>query len=194
MIKSEIMHPSISKNILRQLIGKKVTGLVRYSWWEKGDVANECHIPKEQTFSLTAGPLAVVFEDGSVLGVASDPSMNSVIVWLDHACDQIDINQPLCEDPDLFPILANDKIYSGLAWEKFIGNTITKFSILKNTEMSAGEAAVPSELGLCFYFDSDVHFIGSHGLHNGSDDFSVLLDNQIDPKLRPKLEELIFLE
>ncbi|MFT5591382.1 MAG: hypothetical protein ACI9ZF_003582 [Bradyrhizobium sp.] len=102
MIKLKSMHPSVSKNILRQLIGKKVTGLVRYSWWRKNEVANECHIPKEQTFALTAGPLTVAFEDGSVLGVASDPSTNSVIVWLDNAHNQVYTDQPLCEDSDLF--------------------------------------------------------------------------------------------
>ncbi|MDY7574618.1 hypothetical protein [Actimicrobium sp. CCI2.3] len=193
MIKSKSLPPSISKHILHQLIGKKVTGLVRYSWWAKEEVTNECHIRKEQTFALTAGSLAVIFEDGNVLGVASDPSMNSVIVWLDHACNQVDINPPLCDDPDLFPILATDKIYSEPVWEKFIGSTLTAFSILKNKEMSAGEAAVPSELGLCFYFNNNECFIASHGLHDGSDDFSVLMDNQINSVIKSTLEEYDFL-
>lgn len=167
--------------------------MVRYSWWRKDEVANECHISKEQTFALTAGPLTVTFEDGSVLGVASDPSTNSVIVWLDNAHNQVYTDQPLCEDSDLFPILANDKIYSEPAWGKFIGCTLTRFSILKNTNMNVGEAAVPSELGLCFYFNDNEHFIASHGLHDSSDDFSVLIDNQINPVIRPTLKEIYFL-
>lgn len=193
MIKLKLMHPSVSKKILRELIGKKVTGLVRYSWWKKGEVANECHISKEQAFALTAGPLTVTFEDGSVLGVASDPSTNSVIVWLDNAHNLVDTDQPLCEDPDLFPILANDKIYSEPQWGKFIGCTLTRFSILKNTNMTAGEAAVPSELGLCFYFKDTEHFIASHGLHDGSDDFSVLLDAQINSAIKSTIKEYDFL-
>lgn len=183
-------NPSSSLDLLRQFVGKTVTAIVRYSWWEKEEIPTECNISKKQSFSFTAGPLAVVFEDGSVLGVASDPGMNSVIVWLDRAAGQADISQTLSEDVELFPINASDETYSEPFWRKFSGRTLAGFSILKSKEMNACEAGLPSELGLRFHFDSDERFIASHGLHNGSDDFSVIFDNQISPIVREKLEEL----
>jgi hypothetical protein len=183
-------NPSSSKDLLQQFIGKTVTGLVRYSWWNKEDVPTECNISKEQSFSLTAGPLAVVFEGGSTLGVASDPSSNSVIVWLDHVVGQNNTTETMSEDPELFPINAKDEAYSEPLWCKFSDRTLSGFSILKSKEMNWKEAGLPSELGLCFHFGENDRFVASHGLHNGTDAFSVIVDNQIDPIVRGKLEEL----
>lgn len=183
-------NPSSSKDLLQQYVGKTVTGLVRYSWWKKEDVPTEGKISREQSFSLTAGPLAVVFEDGSILGVASDPSINSVIVWLDRAVGQTNTTQTLSEDPELFPIDARDEAYSEPLWYKFADRTLSGFSILKSKEMSSLEAGLPSELGLCFNFGGNDRFVASHGLHNGTDDFSVIVNTQINPIVRAKLEEL----
>lgn len=183
-------NPSSSKDLLQQYVGKTVTGLVRYSWWKKEDVPTEGNISREQSFSLTAGPLAVVFEDGSILGVASDPSINSVIVWLDRAVGQTNTTQTLSEDPELFPIDARDEAYSEPLWNKFADRTLSGFSILKSKEMNSLEAELPSELGLCFNFGGNDRFVASHGLHNGTDDFSVIVNTQINPIVRAKLEEL----
>ncbi|MFT5591381.1 MAG: hypothetical protein ACI9ZF_003581 [Bradyrhizobium sp.] len=59
--------------------------------------------------------------------------------------------------------------------------------------MNAGEAAVPSELGLCFYFNDNEHFIASHGLHDGSDDFSVLMEAHINPTIKSTIKKYDFL-
>lgn len=187
-------YPSISKDLLIKFIGKRVIDLIRYSWWKKEQVPIECHIKKEHSFSLTAGPLTIVFEDGSALGIASDPEINSVIVWLDHANGQVGTTQALSDDPELFPIRASDNIYSEPSWEKFYEHNITGFSIIKSKFMSVGEATLPSELGLCIYFNNNEYFIASHGLHNGTDDFSVLIDSQISPAARPNLEVLPLFE
>ena len=186
----QLMNPSLSKDLLSQFVGKKVVNLVRYSWWKKEDVPVECGISKGESFSLTAGPLAVIFEDGSILGVASDAGINSVIVWLDRAIGQADTTHTLNEDTELFPIKASDEVYSGHIWNKFCNRTLFSFSILKSKEMSALEAELPSELGLCFHFSNSDRFVASHGLHNGTDDFSVIVDSQINPFIREKLEEL----
>lgn len=183
-------NPSSSLDLLHQFIGKTISTMIRYSWWKKEEVATECNISKKQAFSFTAGPLAVVFKDGSTLGVASDPSINSIIVWLDRTAGQSDTTQTLSEDAELFPINANDEMYSEPFWNKFTEQTLTGFSILKSKDMNACEAGLPSELGLCFYFGSNERFIASHGLHNGSDDFSVIVDSQFDPTIRGKTEEL----
>jgi len=122
--------------------------------------------------------------------VASDPGINSVIVWLDRAVGKARTSQTLSEDPELFPINAKDEAYSEPLWCKFTDRTLTGFSILKSTDMNSCQAGLPSEIGLCFLFGDKDRFIASHGLHNGTDSFSVVLDTQIDPIVRENLEEL----
>ena len=183
-------NPSASMDLMQKYVGKTVTSLVRYSWWKKEDIPTKGKILREQSFSLTAGPLAVVFEDGSILGVSSDPSINSVVVWLDHSVGQTNTTQTLSEDPELFPINARDEAYSEALWCKFMDRTLTGFTLLKSREMNSLEAELPSELGLCFNFGANDRFIASHGLHNGTDDFSVIVNTQINPIVRAKLDEL----
>lgn len=191
--KIQSLQPSLSREILGRFIGMRVARLVRYSWWKKENVSSECGVANEQAFSLTAGPLAVVFEDGSTLGVASDPSLNSVIVWVDRFGSETKMSPALDEDTELFPIDSIDEIYAEPFWKHFKNTTLTDFSILKKKSMSAGERELPSELGLHFHFDGNEGFVAAHGLHNGSDDFSVLKEEQIGLATCGLLEELALL-
>jgi hypothetical protein len=176
---------------LNNCIGKRVVKLVRYSWWPKEGISAECGIASEFSFSLTAGPLEVVFDDESSLGVASDPSLNSVIVWWERAPGgDVCVASPLSVDTELYPVSAEDGEYSNQFWQKLLGRKITEFLILKKRLMSALESELPSELGLYFIFEENLGFVASHGLHDGSDDFSVLLPNQMSATQRDQLVEI----
>lgn len=181
-VKSETeknLPPSLSSGILSKLIGKKVVGLVRYSWWSKGDIYKEFSVENDKAFSLTAGPLAVIFEGQITLGIASDPSINSVVVWLDRVNGKSNVALALDEDSELFKIDSFDETYADLFWSKFKNCTLVGFSILKKKSMTAAEKELPSEVGLSFYFNNGEKFIATHGLHDGSDDFSVLSGNSL---------------
>lgn len=171
---------SASFDLLNTLIGVKIIDLVRYSWWPSDEVAAECDIREDQAFSLTAGPLGIVFENGRILGLASDPAMNSVVVWDEGARRSISSNIALDQDDELFPISAKDEVYSTPFWKQVIGSTVAQLTILKRSTMSAKESELPSELGLRFQMRNGLVFIASHGLHNGSDDFSVLEESQLN--------------
>lgn len=187
--------PSQFSDVLMTFVGKRVVKMIRYSWWPKEQVASECDTADALAFSLTAGPLVIVFQEGSALGVASDPSLNSVIVWLDRVVDgKVNIHPSLDEDEDLFPIDSNDEKYSDPCWKQFMNQNLVGFSLLRKRSMNLLERELPSELGLCFLFGGDKRFIASHGLHNGSDDFSVLMDAQIEPDVGEKLEETPLLQ
>jgi hypothetical protein len=191
MVTLSTFQPSISSDLLKTFIGKRVSKLVRYSWWPKENVASECDILDEMAFSLTAGPLAVIFEDGDVLGVSSDPSLNSVVVWLEHGEDKKNQKiSTLDEDTELFPINFDDSNYANSFWVQFNGLSLLKFSILKKLSMSAIEKELPSEVGLCFLFENNQRFIAAHGLHDGSDDFSVLQNKQLELNIAEQLEEI----
>ncbi|NRR31965.1 hypothetical protein HSX11_17465 [Oxalobacteraceae bacterium] len=176
---------------IKSCIGKRVVKLIRYSWWPKEDIAIECGIAKEFAFSLTAGPLEVIFDDESSLGVASDPGLNSVIVWRERepggrAC----VKSPLDTDAELFSVSADDGDYSSQFFGGVLNHKLIGFSILKKKLMSSLESELPSELGLCFIFEENLRFIASHGLHDGSDDFSVLMPNHLEDKQRGQLIEI----
>lgn len=182
--------PSQSKELLGELVGKRIIRLIRYSWLPKEDVSAEYCIPESMVFSLTAGPLAILLEDGSIVGISSDPSLNSIVLWQDRLVEG-DCSNPsaLHEDEELFPVLSDDSVYADVFWQRLSDLTITSLSVLKKGSMTALELDRPSEIGLRFKLENGESFVASHGLHDGSDDFSVLVDEQIVEKA--KIEESV---
>lgn len=182
------VSPSLALGFLSALVGIRIVDLVRYSWWPVEDVASECNISDEQAFALTAGPLGIVFENGEILGLASDPSMNSVMVWNEGGRYISSPGATLEQDGELFPISAQDQEYAAPFWKKVIGATVVQLEVLKPKVMSIKKRELPSEVGLRFQLQNGLSFVASHGLHDGSDDFSVLEESQIVPM---EFEELV---
>lgn len=173
--------PSKSTNLLRGCLGKRILRLVRYSWWPAQEVAGECGVRDEQAFSLTAGPLAVYFEGGTILGLGSEPSLNSVIVWDEGSRHASHDPSAMERDKELFAI-ADDGRFAASGWRHFNGQILSELVILKRLDLNAKEQMRPSEGGLCFRCQDGTSFIASHGLHNNTDDFSVLEESQLPGK------------
>lgn len=178
-LKNNAVPPSELFDLLSTFIDARVIDLVRYSWWPADEVAAECNIENNQVFSLTAGPLGIVFENDRILGLASDPSINSVVVWDESFRRTISLSSALDKDDELFSISAQDEVYAAPFWRQVVGSNLTKLTILKCRAMSTKESDLPSELGLRFQLRNGLSFVVSHGLHNGSDDFSVLEESQL---------------
>ncbi len=172
------MIPSMTIELLRRLTGKRVSKLVRYSWWPASEVSAQCGIEEELAFSLTAGPLAIYFEDGVILGFSSDPSLNSVIVWDEAARVVGQGPASLDSDEELFAISESGRL-STVFWKRLIRCCVSNVTILKRVRMNAVESQCPSEVGLRFSFSGGKSFVVSHGLHDNSDDFSVLEETQL---------------
>lgn len=140
-------------------------------------------------FSLTAGPLAIVFDDGSALGLASEPGLASVIVWNERERGGPEAAGSMAGDAELYPVDAADETYAGEHWKAFLHARLTGLTVLWRRPANALEAELPCEAGLCFIFDDGQCFIAAHGLHDDSDDFSVLLPHQVAPAQRARLVE-----
>lgn len=182
--------PSSSDELLRRFAGKRLLRLLRYSWWPAEDVAAECGVHPSAAFSLTAGPLAMTFEGGGILGVASDPSQNSVVVWLDRDDGGTALRvPPMDDDPEVFPIEASDHEFSQPVWTGLVGRALIGASVLHMRTASALKIDLPNEVGLRLQFDGGQELIAAHGLHDRSDDFAVLSRGQVLPDLREELEE-----
>ncbi|MFC3399953.1 hypothetical protein [Ralstonia solanacearum] len=114
-----------------------------------------------------------------VIGLASDPASNSVVVWDEGGRYNSRAWTPLDRDGELFSIDGMSRRFATAYWGQLIGLTVTGMTILKKAQMSAKERTRPSELGLRMRFGDGSTLIASHGLHNGSDDFSVLEESDL---------------
>ena len=179
---SELQVPSASFELLRYMMTKRIDKLIRYSWWPAEESIVKANINNSnEVFSLTAGPLAIVFEDGYVVGVSSDPTLNSVVLWADEIDNKsLTSDESLREIEELFPVLNADSIYSKKFWADISQSIIVGYELLKYKNMNSIQLDRPSERGLRVLLNTGKSFILSHGMHDYSDDFSVIMDNQLD--------------
>jgi len=135
--------------------------------------------------------VTITFDTGVVLGIASDPSTNSVSVWIEkNEAGQLLREEPLESDDELHPVSASDQRFADDFWRLVIGSKVGSISVLVRNPTTARLAELPNEVGLCFSLDSGVKLVASHGLHDGSDDFSIISDQRIQASLRAELQEL----
>lgn len=176
--------------LLRSLVGRRVVDVTRFSWWAAEEAQQECGLESEDVFSLTAGPAAIAFDSGVVIGVASNPSMNSVSVWMERdGTGSLVRSEPLSSDEELHPISAKDPKFACPFWHQVVGARVDAVSILIRRPTTARLKELPNEVGLCFSLDSGAKFIVAHGLHNDSDDFVIIPERLTLDTLHAELEE-----
>lgn len=180
--------PSDRIKLLQIIKNEKLSKLIRFSWWESKESMEQCEIAQDEVFSLTAGPLLLYFESGLVIGAASDPSRNSVILWVEKDDTGYIKDESIENDTDLYPIDAEDKIYSSPYWVQIVGQNIKEINIIKRDPQNALFEELPNEVGLEIVMENDMKFILSHGLHDDSDDFSVLTTSQLEVDLIASLK------
>lgn len=176
--------PSRHRDLLMSIRGASVVRLTRCSWSPKETVASDDNLAPTLVFSRTAGPLVITLDSGVVIGAASQPSLISVTLWRDEP--------PLTSaDPELYPIEADDPAYSDPGFAQMLGKRVVEVAILTRDPDNARWEDRPREVGVRLTFDGAPELILSHGLHDNSDDFSVLLRKDVSPSLWPRLHETL---
>ncbi|VTR19266.1 Uncharacterised protein [Actinobacillus pleuropneumoniae] len=183
----ESSYPSKKIKLFQIAKNQTLCKLIRYSWWESSAAMEQCEIEQEDVFSLTAGPLLMYFQSGLVIGVASDPSQNSVIIWVEKDDTGYITVDSIESDAELYPINALDKQYSNSYWSQIVGQKLMQVNIIKRDPQNALLAELPNEVGVEMIMDNGNKIILSHGLHNNSDDFSVIEESYIDRRLLESL-------
>ncbi|WP_375474003.1 hypothetical protein [uncultured Nostoc sp.] len=182
--------PSNRSEVLDSLKGLAILNLTRYSWEPPDRAVLEYGIEAKEVFSLTAGCLIMSFDSGLVIGYGSQPSKNSVTIWVEKN-EAAETSEELAEeDNELYPVDATDAVYSNNFWARFVGQRISNITILKRSYSSALYADIANEIGLLFEVEDGSRFIASHGLHDDSDDFSVIQESQIDNEIRNQIQGL----
>lgn len=176
---------------LRSLVGCGIVSITRYSWWAPEEAEQECRLASKDVFSLTSGPATIAFDSGVILGIASDPSKNSVSVWVERDRAGLSVRGgALSCDEELHPISANDPKFASSFWHRVIGAQVRAISLLVRKPRTARLAELPNEVGLCFLLDSGVRVIAAHGLHDDSDDFAIIRDDLILEQICADLNEV----
>lgn len=174
--------PSRRRALLIAIRSAPVARLTRYSWYPKETVVED-GLPRQLAFSRTAGPLLITLESGPVIGVASQPALISVTLWLEEALRT-------SSDPELHPIEADDPQFSEPEFAQMLGKRVTSIAVLTREPENARWQERPREVGVLLTFEGAPDLILSHGLHDNSDDFSVLLHKDVAPSLWPRLHEV----
>lgn len=182
--------PSECAALLTSLVGRTIVGATRYSWYSAAEAQRRCAAPARAVFSLTRGPLALEFDSGLILGIANDPSLRSIRVWVErNELGRAVAAKPCASDGDLHPIDATDPILSDALWRNIIGAKVSAISTLIHKPATAKEQALPNEAGLCFDLDTGVRIVAGHGLHDGSADFAIIPEEWIANDIRPQLSK-----
>jgi hypothetical protein len=182
--------PSNRRALLDSLLGQRLVELVRYSWLPPAQAAADYALADAQVFGRTAGALALSLESGLVIGVASEPSKNSVIVWLERDERGSVREDSLARDVELHPVSAADPRYADARFAAAAGARIRRVRALRRVGQSVRHDDLPSEAALELELDRGDPIVLAHGLHDDSDDFAVLHPDEIMPGIAPTLREL----
>jgi hypothetical protein len=187
--------PSKQIELLNQLKHYKISKLVRYSWLPPEEAAKEWSIPLSSVFCLTAGPLLITLETNLVIGFSSLPREASITVWLEKTeKGEQDVDISIENDGELYPIDACDPIYSEKSICEVLNKQVNSIKILKKKPENILLAQLPCEAGLVMEFEGltlTTKLLLSHGLHDNSDDFAIIFNDEIPQNMLNQLQEVI---
>jgi len=175
--------PSRRQDLLISMRSGPIVRMTRYSWYPKEAVISQDNLRPDFVFSRAAGPLLITLESGLVIGASSQPSLMSVTLWLDHP-------PRTSSDPELHPIEANDPQFSEPGFAQMLGKRADAIVILTRDAENAKWESRPREVGVLLSFEGAPELILSHGLHDNSDDFAVLMRKDVSSSLWPRLHEV----
>lgn len=171
-------------DLLTPIIGEQIVEIIRYSWLAPQAATSQYGLSPGDCFSLTAGPLTIRFGNNLIIGFASDPSLASVICWTERDTNGTWRNERLDQDTELFPISATDNLYSAPKIKSVVGEILTSFTIWKRPSVNHQWDELPREVAIRFVTTNGHDLWLTHGLHDDSDDFSVLEESRLMEKLR----------
>ena len=186
--------PSRSCHVLRRTLGRVIVGLEKYHRRSLEEKMETSHAPPEQMFALLYGPLYITLDNGLIVGAGSDPSLASVVIGIEQhelgAVSPVSVKYPVRSSPAFHRVDVLDPVYSNDTMRSFLNKRIETFRLYERCPANASLAARPREAALVLVCEGNRELILSHGLHDDSDDFSVLTWDMVLPELVPQLHEI----
>jgi hypothetical protein len=182
--------PTSAQEVLDILKKSPILKAVRFSWWPAEDSAEECDIEDSEVFSFTEGPLLVYLESGEIVGVSSDESKNSVVIWLERDIGGNVHEEDIENDDELFPISNDDKKYSKGVWSNVSGKKVKNIVLIKRSPQNVNYEELPNEVGLKITIDGGDELVLTHQLCAKASNFSVTDDSTLDRSIVGELSYL----
>lgn len=185
--------PSRQIELLRSLRRSVVVRMERFALFQPTSPENTeiWGIPPDQYFSRCGGLMLFTIQTGMEVRACSNPWLMSVQISVEKTEDGVVVSEdPLRGDADYYHIDALDPIYSNDAMRSFVGKRIETFRVFRLVSEYAAYEDRPCEAALAVIFVDGSELVLSQGLHNNSDDFSVITHDMIDPRMRSRLIEL----
>ncbi len=183
--------PSLALDILDILTKAKIMKAVRFSWWPPEESASECDIQGPEVFSFTEGPLLLYLETGEIVGISSDDSINSIVVWLERDINGNLHDEYIENDEELFPISSDDVKYNGSSWNSIVGNKIEKIKLIKREPQNINYKELPNEVGLQLIMENKDEYVLGHQLCGKVSNYSVTDKSCLNSDI---LDELTYME
>lgn len=190
----EAQHlPSRRVELLRSLRGRVIVKMERFAYFAP---TSEQHTklwqtPPAQYFSWCGGPMLITLDTGLEVRVGSDPELMSVVILVETSeAGILAVRYPLRDNADVYCVDILDSVYSNETMRAFVGKRIRTFRLLQLATKYAAYEERPREAGLVVVFEDGSELLLSHGLHDTSDDFSVITPEMIHPELCSKLTEI----
>jgi hypothetical protein len=182
--------PTSAQEVLDILKKSPILKAVRFSWWPAEDSAEECDIEDSEVFSFTEGPLLVYLGSGEIVGVSSDESKNSIVIWLERDIGGNVHEEDIENDDELFPISNDDKKYSKGVWNNVSGKKVKNIVLIKRSPQNVNYEELPNEVGLKITMDSGDELVLTHQLCAKVSNFSVSDDSALDRSILGELSYL----
>ena len=183
--------PSLALDVLDILKKSKILKAVRFSWWPPEESKSECDIQASEVFSYTEGPLLIYLETGEIVGISSDESINSIVVWVERNIEGVIHDENIENDEELYPVSSNDTTYSGEPWDALAGNKIENITLIKRHPQNVNYEDLPNEVGLQFTMQNGDEYILCHQLCGKTSNFSICDKNCLEGDI---LGELTYIE
>lgn len=179
----ESFLPLSATHLLLPRIGKRMRGLVRYTWMDINEILRETGWPKNAIFSYIGGPIAMSFEDGVTLMLGYRPDVDSIVVSMDGVG-----RPPIKDEPGFFSIDAEDKVYSKKQFSNLVGCTLKIITVFRSVTRPE-TAKFPNQIGMGFSFESGGVVFGC-GFEGDQSGMTLLGYDEIDSSARPLLREI----
>lgn len=188
--------PSMSRSLLAMLLESSVMGFTRECALSPGEECRRYSIPPQQYFSYCSGVLLIRLASGVTIGVAGDPSLESVMLWLEpdqppvlpHSSQSSTATMGQLLYPSPHRVESADPIHGSRWLDGLVGRQAIRLLLLRRRPDCAWREGLPCEAGLVISF-GDTDLLLSQSLCRDWEGFAVTSYDEIDPEIRPWLVE-----
>jgi hypothetical protein len=159
--------------------------MVRFNYVPEKELVEDYYMQPEEFFCCSLGPFLFYFEDGLVVGGSSNPSKNTVLMWVEKNENGEHREWLQEEDARAIPFYAKDFD----DWKIYLNQVVKSVTIIKELpDSSSRKLYLPNERGVLIEFENNIGLIMSHGLNDDSDDTTLAKPDGIDPVFEDYLE------